>query len=266
VGRRGKGWSLTSAARAAREARIATAKHLGETPIARLWEMSKLQRAYEIHAAHLGHPPSALALLFGGLGYQPPFPSDWGPAAELVVGDEACYVAQADLYILTPQMCDVVIAAAQSLTREDLELISEDDLPSQTGLVVLPHPIIVRTITGDVGDDRAFTWRFPAQIPRWTADGRARSTMPAIRMSVYHDTHGPVRPDSFLDLAAQARAQGTPLPPLLLDAIRCLPLRYSATPQQVIASETLRSTRPLPSRPAPPSASSKQPQGRTRTG
>jgi hypothetical protein len=54
-------------------------------------------------------------------------------------------------------MCDVVIAAAQTLTREDLELLSEDDLPGLTGLVVLPHPVIVRAVTGDLADDRAFT-------------------------------------------------------------------------------------------------------------
>jgi hypothetical protein len=59
--------------------------------------------------------------------------------------------------------------------------------------------------------------------------------VPAVRMSAYHDSHGPVRPDTFLDFAAQARAQGTPLPPLLLDAIRCLPLHFAATPEQVQA-------------------------------
>jgi hypothetical protein len=58
---------------------------------------------------------------------------------------------------------------------------------------------------------------------------------PAIRMSAYHDSYGPVRPDTFLDFAAQARAQGTPLPPLLLDAIRCHILNYTATADQVRA-------------------------------
>jgi len=29
--------------------------------------------------------------------------------------------------------------------------------------------------------------------------------MPAVRIAVYHDTNGPVRPDSFLELAAQTR-------------------------------------------------------------
>ena len=171
--------------------------------------------------------------------------ADWGTGrpspptgrqlTELVLADEARYLAEADLYILTPQMCDVVIAAAQTLTREDLELLSEDDLPGLTGLVVLPHPVIVRAVTGDLGDDRAFTWRFPAHIQR--PSGWRLKDVPAVRMSAYHDSHGPVRPDTFLDFAAQARAQGTPLPPLLLDAIRCLPLHFAATPEQVQALE-----------------------------
>ena len=129
--------------------------------------MGKLQRAHQFQAASTGDPGTATALLFGGLGYRPPFPADWLAAAELVLADEARYLAEADLYILTPQMCDVVIAAAQTLTREDLELLSKDDLPGLTGLtglVVLPHPVIVRAVTGDLGDDRAFTRRFPAHI------------------------------------------------------------------------------------------------------
>jgi hypothetical protein len=61
--------------------------------------------------------------------------------------------------------------------------------------------------------------------------GHRLHEIPAVRMSVYHDSYGPVRPDSFLDFAAEARAQGTPLPPLLLDAIRCVPIRYTPTQQ-----------------------------------
>jgi hypothetical protein len=57
-------------------------------------------------------------------------------------------------------MCDVVTAAAQTLTRGDLQLLGEDDLPTTTGLVILPHPVVVLAVTGDLGDDRAFPWRF----------------------------------------------------------------------------------------------------------
>jgi len=204
TGKHDKAWSLAKAATSARDARIATARYLRDAPIARLWQMTRLQAAYQLHATHTGYPTAAQVVLFGGMGYQPPYPADWQAAADLVVGDEARYLSEADLYILTPQMCDVVIAAAQSLTVADLDLLSEDDLPSMTGLVVLPHPVIVRAMGGDLADDRAFTWRFPSQIQRPGWRGHRLHDIPAARMSVYHDSYGPVRPDSFLDFAAEA--------------------------------------------------------------
>ncbi len=170
-----------------------------------------------------------------------PFPSDWAAATEMVLADEARYLCEADLYVLTPQMCDVVIAAAQSVTAQDLELLSDDDLPSLTGLVVLPRPVIVRTVGGDLADDRAFTWRFPATIR--TSPGRSRlNNLAAVRLSIYHDSYGPVRPDSFVAYAAQARSEGTPLPPLLLDSVRCLPVRYLPASRQAREVDAFAST------------------------
>jgi len=132
----------------------------------------------------------------------------------------------ARLVVVTPPMCDVVIAAAQSLTVEDLKLVDEEDLSSPTGLLVLPYPLLVKSVGGDLGDDRAFCWHTPARFTLPDPTNRdAVVVKPAVRVSVYHDTHGPVRPDSFLDFAAEARREGTPLPPLLLDAVRCLPFR-----------------------------------------
>ncbi|MGP4029733.1 hypothetical protein [Actinomadura sp. 3N407] len=236
--KRTKTWTLASGARAAREARIATMQHLQSAPIAREMHQQQLRNAFAVKVAHLrGHKPTASALLFGGMGYQHPFPpfTDWAAATETVVADEARYLAEADLYVLSPQMCDVVIAAAQSLTLEDLELLGEEDLPSLTGLVMLPHPVLVRTAGGNIGDLRAFTWRIPSTILHPTADFASLDYIPAVRMSSYNDTHGPVRPDTFLQFAATARAQGTPLPPLLLDAIKCVAFRYAATPEQTQA-------------------------------
>lgn len=219
-----KSWSLAGAARFAREARTSTAAHMRTAPIARRWRKAKLIRAYQVHAANLGSREAAEQMLFGGLGYRPPFPADWDEAADLVTSDEAQYIARADLYVVTPQMCDVVIAAAQSLTVEDLKLVDEDDLPSPTGLLVLPYPLLVNSVGGNLGDDRAYCWRTPASfILPDPANPDSIVAKPAVPVSHYHDTHGPVRPDSFLDFAAEARREGTPLPPLLLDAVRCLP-------------------------------------------
>jgi hypothetical protein len=61
---------------------------------------------------------------------------------------EARYLAGADLYVLTPQMLDVVIAAAQTLTLGDLGLLADDDLPGSSGVVILPRPLVTRLPTG----------------------------------------------------------------------------------------------------------------------
>jgi hypothetical protein len=237
--RRNRAWTLAGAARAAREARIATVRYL-QTPAALVWEMGRLAYSQQIHLADSGDPAEAAGRLFGGMGYSD-VPSTLDEATRMVLADEARYLAEADLYVLTPEMCDVVVAAAQALTRDDLESMSEDDLPGLSGLVVLPHPVIVRTMTGGLGDDRAYTWRCPARLRVRAARRRLRE-IPAVRMSAYHDSHGPVRPDSFVDFAAHARAQGTPLPPLLLDVIRCLPLQYAATPDQARAADEFVAT------------------------
>lgn len=235
-----RAWTLTGAARAARDARIATVRFL-QTPAAQAWEMGKLLTAYQMYLAHSGDPAQAMGSLLGGMGYVTA-PPGWPEATEMVLADEARYLAEADLYVLTPQMCDIVVAAAQALTREDLETMSEEDLPGLTGLVVLPHPVIIQTVTGDTGDDRAYTWRRPCHLTVRATRHRRLKEIPAVRMSAYHDTYGSVRPDSFVDFAAQARARGTPLPPLLLDVIRSLPLRYAATRDQVRVAEEFAAT------------------------
>jgi hypothetical protein len=111
-------------------------------------------------------------------------------------------------------MCDVVIAAAQTLTWDDLSMLTEADRPSPSGLVVLPHPVLVTALNGNIGDDRAYLWHTPAQMPKPDPTTRGWVHVPAVRISQYHDSHGPVGPDSFLDFADHARAQGHPLPDL----------------------------------------------------
>jgi hypothetical protein len=45
-------------------------------------------------------------------------------------------------------------------------------------------------------------------------------------VSLYNDTHGPVQPDSFRAFQDRALRAGTPLPPLLLHNIRCMPWHF----------------------------------------
>ncbi|MEV0066118.1 hypothetical protein [Amycolatopsis sp. NPDC050768] len=220
--KKSKPWTSASAAKAAREARIATARYLREAPLAQEWETARLVEAFQAKLAHLRHPVGAAQLLLAGLGYDPrERPTGWDAVAEQVLVDEARFLEQSQLYVLSPQMCDVVIAAAQSLTLDDLGLLALEDLPSPTGLVLLPHPLMVRAVNGNLGDDRALHWRTPASFSRPNDDGTSWAPRPAVRVSSYHDSYGPVRPDSFLEFADESRRQGYPLPRLLLDSIQC---------------------------------------------
>lgn len=177
-----------------------------------------------------GHAGTAMALLMGGMVFAPPYPSNWGELTDLCLDAEVAHLADAELYVLSPQMCDVVVAAAQSLTFDDLALITADDLPGLSGIVVLPHPVLVRAITGGLADDRAYTWRAVPNTLHVTASGV--EFVPGVRVSTYEDTYGPVQPDSFRDMAARAATAGTPLPPWLLDAMRCQPYEFVATDEQ----------------------------------
>ena len=79
-------------------------------------------------------------MLFGGSGLTAPYPASFDEAAPRILDLRAADLDAATLYVLSPSMCDVVIAAAQTFTVDDLALLDEDDLPGPTGLLMLPHP------------------------------------------------------------------------------------------------------------------------------
>ncbi|MFG1628972.1 hypothetical protein [Kribbella sp. NPDC049227] len=222
-----KGWTAAGAARTAREYRVATTEFLRRAPIARMDRAQRLLDAFQLHQAHVGHDEAAALMLITGLGYSEDWhPEHWYAAGEQVVDDEAADLAGADLYILSPQMLDVVAAAAASLTFDDLSLLRADDLPSRSGLLVLPRPLLVKTVNGDVSDDRAFLWRGPVSMRMADPSSGGFVSHPAVKISTYFDRDGPVQVDSFRQLLAQARTEGTPLPPLMLDGIQCFPLEF----------------------------------------
>ena len=223
---REKAWSLAAAARAAREARIAAVRYMREAAIEREWHAAVLSYGHQARAARSDDPDGARALLLATMGYPPPFPDGWDQASAMMLADEARYLAGADLYVLTPQMLDVVIAAAQSLTFADLALLREDDLPSPSGAVVLPRPLVTRHPSGSLLREIAFTWRSPSQVPLPGGMGFGRAGLPAVRMSGYTTAARPSR--GFMQAA---RAQHVALPPILLEVVWSLPL-HPDTPGQ----------------------------------
>ena len=198
-----------------------------EAAIEREWHAAVLSYGHQARAARNGNPDGARALLFATMGYPPPYPDGWDQASAMMLADEARYLAGADLYVLTPQMLNVVIAAAQSLTFADLTLLREDDLPSPSGAVVLPRPLVTRHPSGSLLQEIAFTWRSPSQVPLPGGMGFGRAALPAVRMPGYTTTAA--RPSRGFMQAA--RAQRVALPPLLLEVIWSLPL-HPGTPGQ----------------------------------
>jgi hypothetical protein len=223
---REKAWSLAAAARAAREARIAAIRYMREAAIERQWQAAVLSYGHQSRAARSDNPDRDRALLFATMGYPPPYPDGWDQASAMMLADEARYLAGADLYVLTPQMLDVVIAAAQSLTFADLALLREDDLPSPSGAVVLPRPLAIRHPSGSLLQNIAFTWRSPSQVPLPGGMGFGLAELPAVRMSEYSTAARPSH-----DFMQEARAQRVALPPMLLNVVWSLPL-HPDTPGQ----------------------------------
>ena len=222
---RKKVWSLAAVARSGRDARAAAVRYMREAGVERQWHAGVLAYAHRARAATSGDPDGARALQFATMGYPPPYPGDWDQASTLMLADEARYLAAADLYVLTPQMLDVVIAAAQSLTLADLGLLREDDLPSPSGVVILPRPLITRLPTGSQRRDIAFTWRAPARVPLPAGLGFRGAELPTVRVSGYTAARAS---RSFM---RAARADGVALPPMLLEDVWSLPL-HPASPDQ----------------------------------
>ena len=224
--RRQQPWSLAAAARSARDARIGAVRYMREASVERQWYASMLAHGHRGRAAGSGDPDGGRALSFAVMGYPPPYPADWDQASAMVLADEARYLATADLYVLTPQMLDVVIAAAQSLTFTDLGLLRDDDLPSPSGAVILPRPLLTRLPTGSLQQDFAFSWRSPWRLPLPGGMGFRGAELPAVRMSGYVTAARASR-----EVVRAARAEGLAVPPMLLDTVWSLPL-HPVTPGQ----------------------------------
>ena len=109
-------------------------------------------------------------ILLGGSRVSQPYPAELGDAARALLDRRADDLDAATLYVMSPSMSEVVIAAAQTLMLDDLALLSPDDLPSPTGLIMLPFPLMVRTVGGGLGDDRG-----EGGVPRVLLPGLWRS-------------------------------------------------------------------------------------------
>ncbi|WAU78383.1 hypothetical protein O1Q96_00610 (plasmid) [Streptomyces sp. Qhu-G9] len=84
--------------------------------------------------------------------------------------------------------------------------------PGLGGLLVLPEPVVVVNRTGYLSDTRAFGWQFITQHQILPA-----AQYPGVRVTTFMDRDGPVQPADWRLAVSQARASGSPLPPLVPD-------------------------------------------------
>ena len=99
-------------------------------------------------------------------------------------------------------------------------------LVDPTGFPLEAHLFEGNTAGGELSDDRAVHWVSPIYMP-------PPHRTAAVRVALYSDTHGPIQPDSFRQFQDQALHEGTPLPPLLLNNIRCMPWHFDDASEQL---------------------------------
>jgi hypothetical protein len=123
------GRSRLPARRTVRGAHAADVRYMRSSSLERAWHATILEHGHQARAAATGDPDVARAPVLRHHGLPPPCPPTWQRASVMILADEARYLSEADLYLLTPQMLAVVAAAAQTLSHADLALLRRPTRP-----------------------------------------------------------------------------------------------------------------------------------------
>ncbi|MGW0608684.1 hypothetical protein [Streptomyces sp. NPDC002640] len=216
-------WSATGAARAARRLRTDTLDLLRDNPWVRsmmasnvdtrLAELRTVLQHSTVPAEH--RTELAFAMTLGKQGMRPPWPPGPVETARWQIQQVITVLERAEVLVISPAAHAAVMAAAATLEPSDVATLDrERDIAIPTGLLVLPEPVVVVNRGGSLSDTRAFGWQMITQS-QVLPDAR----YPGIQLTTFMDRDGPVQPESWRLVTAQARAQGTPLPPLVPDGI-----------------------------------------------
>jgi hypothetical protein len=218
--KRGVEWVATDAARDAQRRRRHSIEHVPGHPFLRVEVELKLRRLVEDMAIALEQGGSrreaaqhyAPLAVFGGMGIEPPY-EDVSRIASDLLDDEADTLATGELFVVSPSMQRVTVAAAQTLTALDVATLrAEDDMPAPAGVLVLSEPLVVRGRDGGLSDLRGFAWK-----PSRTFLGAPAEWAPGVRITDFLDAHGPVQAEAFQSVLFASRARGRPLPLLVPD-------------------------------------------------
>ncbi len=158
---------------------------------------------------------AAMSMTLGKQGFRPPWPRAPQEAAAWQIRQIGKLLRQAEVFVISPAAHAAVMAAAATLEPADLSTLDRDrDIIVPTGLLVLPEPVVIVNRTGSLSDTAAFGWQFVTQhqiLPTAQYAG--------VRVTTLMDRDGPVQPAEWRLAVSQARAAGTPLPPLVPDGM-----------------------------------------------
>jgi hypothetical protein len=212
----------------AREARTQAVLHLLRSRAGHHWVVELLQNWTAINEELHGSSQAGLQAALAPMGYPTPLREDLDHYANRLRRDFARDLARTELYVMSPAMADVTVAAAHTLALADIIRLTEDDLPSPAGLLVLPRPLILVNTFGHPNDMRAIAWapmtvHQPRQPPRR-----------GVRMIGLLDTYGPVENDLFTDMLIRAQLAADRFPPLLVSTVEAMPFGWEHEPSAAL--------------------------------
>jgi hypothetical protein len=137
------GWSPTGVPRAGREYKTAVIDFLDRSPTPVRVQANSMRSSYRavLKVHHDPHKAAGRVLQCNGVWFPAPPSTDWPAHAREVITREVEVLRSAPLYVMSPSMGDVTVAAAQTLTMSDLPLLDEADPPIGQGFLLLPHPV-----------------------------------------------------------------------------------------------------------------------------
>ncbi|MEU0175302.1 hypothetical protein ABZ178_18415 [Streptomyces massasporeus] len=226
---RAEQWTATGAARAARRLQEQTRQSLADNRWVQTMLASNINNVISELYAVLLHSDlgevadqpedtardAAWSMTLGKQGHGPSWPRSASEAAGWEIRQIEKLLRQAEVLVISPAVHAAVMAAAATLEPADVSTLDRDrDILVPTALLVLPEPVVVVNRTGSLSDIKAFGWQFITQhqiLP--TAE------YPGVQVTTFMDRDGPVQPTGWLQAVSQARASGSPLPPLMPDGM-----------------------------------------------
>ncbi|WP_016881385.1 MULTISPECIES: hypothetical protein [unclassified Rhodococcus (in: high G+C Gram-positive bacteria)] len=212
--------------RAAREAADLRAEVVEIIPNSRLLLESTILSSKQLYESRFktftaqGHPAAAHAGALESINLfqlDPQVLNNAQPAdanAQMQLMRDHTTMRAADLFVVSPVMHAMAIAAASTLDDEDLRLWREEDLPSHHGFVLFPSPVVFQQSTGLLPDEIAgLSWRLGTVYIG--GDKGPRTQHQAAMITAWYDGAGEIKRQHYLHDVAIARRRGERYPSIV---------------------------------------------------